>query len=183
MTASREPGPTEPARRRFLARLTVAIGGAMAAVLVYPVARYLLFPVRRRVVSSAAGPVDAGPARAVQAGGPPVRVALAASSVRDAWGVTADVPLGACWLVKSTSGEVRAFSATCPHLGCSVDFAADEGVFKCPCHDSAFSPAGDRLSGPAKRGLDPLPVEHKGGRLLVTFQRFRADVPGREPVE
>lgn len=154
----------------------------MAAVFAYPVIRYLIFPVRRRVVTSAVGAVDVGRAAELTAGGAPVRVALAATSVRDAWAVAGDVPLGAAWLVKTMGGDVQAFSATCPHLGCAVDFSPD-GVFRCPCHKSSFSPTGDRLGGPAKRGLDPLPVTVENGRVLVTFRRFRADVPGREPAE
>jgi hypothetical protein len=61
-----------------------------------------------------------------------------------------------------------------------VDYDAGENVFKCPCHRSAFAPDGRKLSGPSKRGLDPLPVEDDGARVKVTFVRYRPDVPRSE---
>ena len=49
-------------------------------------------------------------------------------------------------------------------------------VFACPCHESAFAIAdGARLKGPSARGLDPLPIEAKDGKILLTWKRF---IPG-----
>jgi Rieske Fe-S protein len=76
---------------------------------------------------------------------------------------------------------VQALSAVCPHLGCAVDFDTQAGVFKCPCHKSAFGLDGAKISGPSKRGLDPLPVRVDDGRVKVTFIRFRSDIAEREP--
>jgi Rieske Fe-S protein len=169
-------------RRGFLKAVTLAIGGAIGAVLGVPLLRIVLYPLGRRTVTSAAEPIDVAAAAAVVAGAPPLRVSVIARSVRDAWAVTPDVPLGAAWLARAADGELFAFSAVCPHLGCAVDFDAKKGSFACPCHESAFSPGGDRLAGPAKRGLDPLPVAEKDGRVLVTFKRYRTDVAEREEV-
>jgi Rieske Fe-S protein len=80
----------------------------------------------------------------------------------------------------ATSGTVRAFTTTCPHLGCSVDFDEHAGSFRCPCHTSAFALSGDRMSGPAKRGLDPLDIEVHEGRVSVRFRRYKLDVGERE---
>ena len=46
-------------------------------------------------------------------------------------------------------GRIRAVSAICPHLGCTVGTKA-EG-YHCPCHGSKFDPQGNVLSGPAPR--------------------------------
>jgi len=173
--------PADPAgRRRFLKIATCAVGGGIGASLVVPVVRYLVHPVGRRVVSAASEPIDA---MAVSAIGPePVRVPLVARQVRDGWSTTTDVPLGAAWVHRDPDGKVVVQSSVCPHLGCAVAFNRAAGEFRCPCHDSAFAPSGERLRGPAERGLDELPSEQAGDRLLVTWIRYRQGGSTREPV-
>ncbi|WP_045119156.1 ubiquinol-cytochrome c reductase iron-sulfur subunit [Haliangium ochraceum] len=147
-----------------------------------PLLRYLLFPVGREVVSSSSAPVDVLDAEALTPGAPPVRVQINASEMRNAWATAQDTPLGAAWVRKTDAGEVEALSSVCPHLGCAVDYDAQENVYKCPCHRSAFAPDGEKQSGPSKRGLDPLPVKVEDGRVKITFIRYRTDIAEREPV-
>jgi menaquinol-cytochrome c reductase iron-sulfur subunit len=172
----------QDSRRGFLKVATAAIGGAIGAVLAYPLVRYVLYPVGRRVVSDPGEPLDILSADALVPGAAPVRVGLAADQVRDAWVVADEVPLGAAWVRRTEDGEVQAFSSVCPHLGCAIEFSEGEGVYKCPCHRSAFGVDGERITGPSKRGLDPLPVRVEDGRVKVTFVRFRPDIAEREPV-
>lgn len=47
-----------------------------------------------------------------------------------------------------------ALHQTCPHLGCRVPECVLSGQLECPCHGSIFTPYGERVSGPAPRGLD-----------------------------
>jgi Rieske Fe-S protein len=74
---------------------------------------------------------------------------------------------------ESTEARSQQFSAVCllcPHEHCDVDFVRDprqlaadvvqeigkpvtDPVYLCPCHNSTFTAAGDRLAGPAPRGL------------------------------
>lgn len=169
-------------RRGFLKAATMALGGAIGALVAVPLVRYVLFPMGRDLVSSSKEPVDVLDASLLESGAPPLRVQINASRMRDAWGVSDDVPLGAAWVRKTESGEVQALSSTCPHLGCAIDFDARDGVFKCPCHKSAFSAGGEKISGPSKRGLDPLPVQVENGRVKITFVRYRTDIAEREPV-
>lgn len=168
-----------PDRRRFLKVATCALGGGVGVSLGVPAISYLLDPVGRRTVIAAADPIDA---IAVDALGPePVRVALVARSVRDAWSATSDVPLGAAWVRRDDKGEVQALSAVCPHLGCGVAFDRGAGEFRCPCHESAFAIDGARKSGPSDRGLDPLPLTVEDGRVKITWIRYRAGGANREP--
>lgn len=173
---------SESSRRGFLKAATLAIGGAIGAVMAYPLVRYFFYPVGEKTVDSPEEPIDAIAADSLEAGAPPVRVTLTASSVRDGWGVSDNVPLGSAWVRRRDDGEIEALSAACPHLGCAIDFDADDNEFKCPCHKSAFDVNGDKKAGPAKRGLDPLPHTVVDGRVKLTWIRFRPDVAGREKV-
>lgn len=63
-------------------------------------------------------------------------------------------------------------SGVCPHENCDVAWRDDARKFFCPCHQSAFDENGARLSGPARRGLDPMPQRVRDGVLQVQFQSF-----------
>src|SRR6266436_5111775 len=84
--------------------------------------------------------------------GEPKRVPVI-SEVVDAWTKYNRENVGAVWLLKNRD-EVRALSVTCPHLGCGIEKSANG--FGCPCHTSAFDPAGKRMSGPSPRDMDSL---------------------------
>src|SRR5437660_3930502 len=66
----------------------------------------------------------------------------------------------------------QVLSSMCPHEGCNVAWRSDTNQFFCPCHDSYFSLDGERLSGPARRGLDPLPTREQNGLLQVKYQSY-----------
>jgi Rieske Fe-S protein len=156
--------------------LATAIGVAIAV----PAAAFLTFPARRRTVSGGDEPEDVARLDALPEG-KPVRVTVKASKRRDAWTAFSDVTLGACWLVRE-GGNVRALSTVCPHAGCAVDWDEAQKTFVCPCHDSRFSLAGERQSGPSPRPLDTLDVDVKDGRISVAWRRFRTATTKKEPV-
>ena len=56
-------------------------------------------------------------------------------------------------------GELSVFSATCPHLGCVVQWNSDEKTFDCPCHGSRFSKEGKVINGPALSDLKSIEVK------------------------
>ena len=172
--------PADTDRRSFLKVATCGIGGAMGIAIAVPAARALIHPVDRRIVVASSDPIDIGPLAQVPADGTPTKLTVIAPALRDAWTAATDVPLGIAWL-RRDGDRVTAISGICPHLGCQVAFDGAKQVFACPCHDSAFAATGDRLTGPAKRGLDPLPVAVENGRLRLTWIRFKPDIPGREP--
>ena len=133
--------------------------------------------------------------------GMPVRVPVKAE-VRDAWTVFPDRTIGAVWLVRETDKEtppplsrVRALSATCPHLACQADYAAERKRFECPCHQAMFTTSGKRLEAaqtghrnPSPRDLDELEtslVPDDEGRtwwVEVVWQEYEPGLPVRRPV-
>jgi Rieske Fe-S protein len=85
-----------------------------------------------------------------------------------------DIQVGAAVVTKGTDGRdilisrtgqttVAAFSAICPHQGCTV-----ANSFMCPCHGSTFDPkTGARISGPTPTGLATVPVAIQGGNVVA----------------
>ena len=93
----------------------------------------------------------------------------------DKWNVYPPEPIDGVFLVRSSSDELpKAYSATCPHLGCAVDFKTNAGQYQCPCHTSGFAVNGDVLFGPSPRGLDELTVEIRNEEeVWIEYKRFR----------
>jgi Rieske Fe-S protein len=172
---------SDPGRRRFLKIATCGLGAGVGIALTVPAVGYLVDPAGRRTVTTPSEPIDVGPVDALPKDGSLVRVQVIAPVVRDAWTAAADVPLGAAWL-RRDGERVAALSGVCPHLGCAIAFDPAVKKFSCPCHDSAFAPTGQRISGPAKRDLDPLDAKvDKDGRIKLTWIQFKADIDTREP--
>ncbi|WP_457574248.1 QcrA and Rieske domain-containing protein [Desulfolithobacter sp.] len=64
-------------------------------------------------------------------------------------------------LFGDNKNRAHAVSRVCTHLGCRVNFLEDRQLIECPCHQSRFTPEGQRIAGPAKRDLPFYPVEIK----------------------
>lgn len=69
-------------------------------------------------------------------------------------------------VLHTIDGELRAFSAVCPHLGCVVRHDPAAGL-KCRCHDGRFADDGRNVSGPPTRPLERLVVNVEAGEVLV----------------
>lgn len=166
-----EERPLDPSRRRLLAVLAGAGGCAIAGAAGAPALRLALAPAAQ---ASAPSRWVRTVKRARLREGEPQRVAVV-SERRDAWTVEKDVVLGSVWIVLR-GDAVAAYSAVCPHLGCSVNATSDG--FACPCHTSAFDAKGKRVSGPSPRDLDALDARvDADGFVEVDFKRFRIGVP------
>lgn len=61
-----------------------------------------------------------------------------------------------------------AFSSVCPHAGATVEYNATSSSFLCAAHGSTFNAAGERIQGPAPRGLSKLAIEISGSTLRVS---------------
>jgi len=169
-----------PDRRKFLKLATCGVGGAVGLAVAVPALSLVVHPSRAQTVTTPKDPIDVGPSSLLA---PEWRkVDVIAPEVRDAWVTARNVVLGAAWLRKpDKSDQVQALSAVCPHLGCPVSWEGAKNQFLCPCHDSHFRADGERGDGPAKRGLDPLPIVIKDGRLRLTWVQYKLDRKSRDP--
>ncbi|CAI5975908.1 unnamed protein product [Closterium sp. NIES-65] len=57
---------------------------------------------------------------------------------------------------RTEGGELKQFSAICPHLKCAVRWNPNDKTFDCPCHGSQFDTSGRVIQGPAKANLSPV---------------------------
>lgn len=87
-----------------------------------------------------------------------------------------DIPVGggvilaepAVVVTQPTEGDVKAFTAICPHQGCLVSEVRDN-VIVCPCHGSLFSAEdGSVLQGPAQTGLSSAGIAVDGGAVVIS---------------
>lgn len=94
-------------------------------------------------------------------------------------GTVSHVQQGRFYISRLEDGGVLALWHRCTHLGCTVPWREEEGVFHCPCHSSIFTPLGEVVSGPAPRPLDLFPVEIVDEQIVVDtsqpIQRARYD--------
>jgi len=138
-----------PARRRFINWLLgTSVGGLVLAIL-YPAGRYLVPP---RSGESAAStvtlpfkPDDVAPdtAKIFKFGNRP--------------GI----------ILRTTTGELRAFSATCTHLGCIVQYRSDLQQIWCACHNGHFDLNGTNVAGPPPKPLEAFAVNVRGDQIVV----------------
>lgn len=59
-------------------------------------------------------------------------------------------------LYKDEKGKVHAVDPVCPHAKCIVGWNRAEKSWDCPCHGARYTPQGEMITGPARRGLTPL---------------------------
>ena len=136
----------------------------------------------RRVVQRVARLVDLRPGR-------PLLVSIT-SRKQDAWTEYPLQVIGRVWLVRDSKAEahVRAFTAVCPHLGCTIQCGSDGRSFVCPCHRATFDSEGRRLrsSTPGQENHAPRDMDALACRVVrdektdeawveVTWEEF---VPG-----
>jgi len=71
-------------------------------------------------------------------------------------------------LVRTANDELRAFSATCTHLDCTVQFKKELGLIWCACHNGKYDLNGRNVAGPPPRPLDEYRVTTQGDEILVS---------------
>lgn len=127
------------------------------------------------VAAGAGGLAACGGAAEDAAGSVATAASSAAASVTDAI-KAAEVPVGGgtvfdgpkIVVTQPTEGDFKAFSAVCPHQGCTVGGVAD-GKITCPCHGSQFDiSTGDVVTGPATSGLPAKSVTVGSDGISVT---------------
>jgi cytochrome b6-f complex iron-sulfur subunit len=71
-------------------------------------------------------------------------------------------------LIRTPSGDIRAFSAICTHLGCIVQYRGDLKQIWCACHNGHYDLNGINIAGPPPRPLPPFKVNIKGDDIFVS---------------
>jgi Rieske Fe-S protein len=130
-------------RRTFLDVLLTVGFVSTAAAIAYPVSRFLVPPESGEPVTNSV-------------------VAMKAAALKPNSG--AIFPFGSkpAIVVRSTEGELSAFSAVCTHLECTVQFKADTSQIWCACHNGLYDLGGNVTSGPPPRGLERFTVNLRG---------------------
>jgi Rieske Fe-S protein len=181
------PNPdSEPTRRGFFARASIAIGALLGAVLTVPTLGAFLNPLWRRGSREQAPFLAAGSAGGFPMG-TPQKVTLTGTA-QDAWASNPNQTIGAVWVIRRSEAleadSFDVFSTICPHLGCAIQHQNAGNAFHCPCHGSQFETNGERTEtgdapNPSPRGMDRLTTRVEDGTLLVQFQRFTSGTAER----
>jgi len=145
-----ESGSEEMPRSRFLNLLLGTGAGGLAAAVLYPVGVYVVPPDApesdaNSVVLSFA-PVDIPPntGRIFKFGSKP--------------GI----------LIRTPGGELRAFSAVCTHLECTVQYRDDLHHIWCACHNGHFDLSGRNIAGPPPSPLVQYDVFEREDAIVVS---------------
>ena len=141
--------PVQKSRRDFLKYLLNLGVVGFAASIFYPLIAYLKPPKQNEVVVSSvsAGKLSAfekDSGKIIRFGSKPVIV------------------------IRTASGDVRAFSAICTHLGCTVQFRKDFGTIWCACHNGKYDLNGKNISGPPPRPLDAYKAIIIGDEIIIS---------------
>ncbi|HUN64968.1 MAG TPA: Rieske (2Fe-2S) protein [Bacteroidota bacterium] len=71
-------------------------------------------------------------------------------------------------LLKTAAGDLKAFSATCTHLDCTVQYKKELGLIWCACHNGKYDLNGRNVSGPPPRPLDEYRVVVQGDEISIS---------------
>ena len=140
----------DPGRRRFVNWFLGTSVGAFLVAVLYPVSRYLMPP---EVGESTAGTVT---------------LPLKPDDVKPNTGQIFKFGRRPGLLVRTASGELRAFSAVCTHLNCTVQYRADVSHIWCACHNGHYDLNGKNIEGPPPRPLDSFVVNVRGTQIVVS---------------
>ena len=70
-------------------------------------------------------------------------------------------------VIKLSDGEFRAFSASCTHLDCIVQYRKDYGQIYCACHNGRYDLHGRNISGPPPAPLAKYEIAIKNDEVTV----------------
>ncbi len=71
-------------------------------------------------------------------------------------------------LVDTPDGKLKAFTAVCTHLQCTVQYRPDMQKIWCACHGGVYDLNGRNVSGPPPRPLTEYDVTVKGEQIVVS---------------
>jgi cytochrome b6-f complex iron-sulfur subunit len=71
-------------------------------------------------------------------------------------------------LINTAQGILKAFSAVCTHLDCTVQYSSEKGIIWCVCHNGKYDLNGKVISGPPPRPLAEFKVNVVGEDIIVS---------------
>lgn len=158
--AAADLAPADPGRRRWMARVSLAAGGLIAAAVGAPAVGMFLGPMVQRLPEPwrPVGPLDQYPV------GSTTLVSFETASPVPWSGQTGQM---AAWLRRVDATQLIAFSVNCAHLGCPVRWEAGAQLFLCPCHGGAYYADGSVAAGPPPHALVRYPVRINAGQVEI----------------
>ncbi len=144
-----ETSPLLGGRRRFINYLLSTSLGATLVAIVYPIIEFLIPP---QVAEAPQNNVVAGKINELKPN----------SGKIFKFGTQPGI------LVRTSSGELRAFSAICTHLNCTVQYREDQQHIWCACHNGHYDLNGKNIAGPPPRPLEQYTVNVRGDEIIVS---------------
>ncbi len=139
-------------RRNFLSWLTGLGSVAFLGSIIYPAYKFLV-------------PPESGEANVSQVKLPFTRSELESEEKKSKtfkFGRTLGL------IVLTGEGELKAMSATCTHLDCTVQHRPDLGIIWCSCHNGRYDLDGKNISGPPPKPLEKYLVNEIKGEIFVS---------------
>jgi Rieske Fe-S protein len=142
---------TNYGRRSFLNWFLSTSVGAFLVSALYPVIRYLI-PPKIAESSTASVALDLKPAELKPNSGQIFKFGSRPGIV-----------------LRTPGGELRAFSAVCTHLACTVQYREDLQHIWCACHNGHYDPLiGKNIGGPPPRPLEQYAVNLRADKIVVS---------------
>ena len=136
-------------RRSFVDYLLGTSLGSVAAAILYPISKFLIPP---RIAESSQVSV----------------VAAKVAELKPNSGKVVAFGAEPAIVVETPGGEIRAFSAVCTHLACTVQYRDDLQQIWCACHDGHYDLYGKNIAGPPPKPLEPLTAKVRGDDIIVS---------------
>lgn len=133
-------------RRMFLASCLGVVGATVAALVTFPLFRFL--------------------APRKESGGV-AKVSIPAAEVPEGGAKFFEFEGRSAVIVRKKGGGFVALSAVCTHLGCIVQWQKNQEQFLCPCHAGLYSIDGTVVSGPPPKPLVKLSFTVTEGNIIV----------------
>jgi Rieske Fe-S protein len=137
-------------RRSLLNWLLGTSAGAFLVAVLYPVSRYLVPPTAGEAAASS------------------VALAIKPEDVKPNSGQIFKFGSRPGILIRTPAGELRAFSAVCTHLNCTVQYRPDLSHIWCACHNGHFDLNGKNIDGPPPRPLESLVANARGNQIVIS---------------
>lgn len=180
------PPPESPPRRSFISHMAALVlgVGALAPPVVAGLA-VLVDPVVRKPKKRGENWIRIASLEQVPADGQAYAFAVIDPEPWNKWNRYEPQPVGSVYLVRRSETEIVAFSAICPHVGCTYDYRPSSNDFRCPCHNALFAVDGKQIPVNGKlvspRDLDSLDVrvDPQSGQVEIDYKRFKRGVSDR----